>query len=84
MQTRGIIRDKTTDIVNVFNPSYVDSPISCYHDSYSDTYCIPTYTNEWLSKSGINNLGWRFVDGEDILYNGDSQIEVVVDSDPSD
>lgn len=83
-QTRGIIRNESTDIVKVFNPSYVTEPISCYHDSYSNTYCIPTYTEVWMTKQGINDIGWRFVDGEDTLYDGTTQVEVVADSDPSD
>ncbi len=83
-QIKGIIRDKSTDILKVFNSELVSKPVICYYDSFTNTYCIPNYTNEWYNKSYINNLGWRFVDGLDSLYNGDSVVEVITDTDPLD
>lgn len=83
-QIKGIIRNESTDIVQVFNSELVSETVSCYYDSFTNTYCIPNYTQAWYSKAEINNLGWRFVDGIDSLYNGESEVEVITDTDPSD
>lgn len=71
----GIIRET----VKVY--SDLTGMIDCYYDSYSDEYCIPNITNQWVTRSDIVNLGYRFVDGTGTLYNGDTEIEVIVDND---
>lgn len=58
--------------------------IDCYYDSYSNEYCIPTITSEWVSRSDISSLGYRFVDGIETLYDGNETIEVITDNDDTD
>lgn len=71
----GIIRDT----LKVYSDS--TGMIDCYYDSYSDEYCIPNITNQWVTRSDITNLGYRFVDGTGTLYNGNTEIKVIVDND---
>lgn len=74
----GIIRET----LNVF--SALSGMIDCYYDSYSDEYCIPNVTSEWVSRASISSLGYRFVDGIETLYDGVEEVEVVTDSDDTD
>lgn len=74
----GIIRET----LNVF--STLSGMIDCYYDSYSDEYCIPNVTSEWVPRSFISSLGYRFVDGIETLYDGVEEVEVVTDSDDTD
>lgn len=74
----GIIRET----LNVF--SALSGMIDCYYDSYSDEYCIPNVTSEWVPRASISSLGYRFVDGIETLYDGVEEVEVVTDSDDID
>lgn len=84
----GIIRDT----LQVFNPDISDDIVDCYvdtklsEDSSDYIYCIPSLAtmNTWVSRSGITALGYTFVNGSIPLYNGDTEITVVVDDDPVD
>lgn len=80
-QIKGLIRSND-DILKVY--SQQTDLVDCYHDTYSDTYCIPNITTEWLTKQAISNLGFKFVDGTETLYIGNSHTDIVVDSDPTD
>lgn len=82
-QIRGIIRDPSTDIKQVLNTITNISTI-CYYDSYSDTYCIPEYMSEWKDKDSVIAENWRFINGSEQLYLGDTIINAIVDDDPSD
>lgn len=77
--------------VQVFNPSVSESIIDCYCDTKDDPehpenfiYCIPSITENWVSRSDISALGYRFVDGTDTLYDGETTQEVVYDDDDTD
>lgn len=82
----GIIRNTSTDILKVLNTSISGSTIeNIYYDSYIDRYCVPLKTSEWQTRSSISSLGYRFVDGTEILYNGsDEGTSVVYDDDNTD
>ena len=75
----GIIREKLL----VFNESE-EQVKYCYYDSYSDKYCIPTITEYWVSRADISNLGYRFVDGMQTLYLGDTVLNLVYDDNDED
>ena len=67
--------------VKVFNDSISETDIfDCYVDTYRDKYCVPTRT-DWLSRSEISALGYRFVNGIASLFMGNTEIDVVYDSD---
>lgn len=74
----GIIRET----LEVFNE--LAGTKDCYYDSYSEKYCIPTITSTWLTRQDIINLDYRFIDGQEILYDGDIPIEVLIDNDNTD
>lgn len=82
-QTKGIIRDRSDELM-IFRPINPGTQVKCYHDSYSDTYCVPGYMSEWKSKSELALDGWRFVDGEQSIYLGIDPVTVIYDSDNSD
>ena len=82
----GIIRRPSDlDAANIFNPTKSPDILVCYYDSYSNKYCVPTYTTEWYTRSELSpELGWRFVDSYTSLYDGDDHITVIYDDDDTD
>lgn len=77
--TYGIIRDT----VELFTHDPV-TVTECYYDDYSNKYCIPEVTSEWVTKEAVVNLGYKFVDGTTELFIGASAFEVVYDDHPED
>ena len=74
----GLIRN----ILHVY--SNISGMVDCFYDSYSDEYCIPNVTSEWTTRSDITDLGYRFVDGTEVLYNGNNEVEVIIDNNDED
>ena len=85
--TRGIVRLE----LQVFDQTDEGTIITCYCDTKQDPdnladaiYCIPGITSEWLSRSEISALGYRFVDGMATLYTGPVARNLVMDNDATD
>ena len=81
----GLIKET----LSVFNPDAdpYEGVIECYHDTNStyDRYIIPSHQSmQWVSRSGISNMGYRFVDGTETLYNGSTPEQIVIDDDSTD
>lgn len=70
----GVIRD--TLYVFDSEAQFADV-VNCYYDSYSDKYCIPNITDEWVSKQHIIDRGYIFVDGTEQLYINCSEISLI-------
>ena len=64
--------------------SNISGMVDCFYDLYSDEYCIPNVTSEWVTRSDITDLGYRFVDGIEVLYNGNNEVEVIIDNNDED
>jgi hypothetical protein len=70
--------------IKVFNDDISETDIfDCYVDTYRDKYCIPTRT-DWISRSEVSALGYRFVNGITSLFMGNTELDVVYDSYPLD
>jgi len=54
----GIIRE-VKHAYSTLDPSNV---VDCYYDSYSDEYCIPNVTLEWVPTVALESLGWVIFD----------------------
>ena len=54
----GIIREVKHAYYSL-DPSTV---VDCYYDSYSDEYCIPNVTLEWVPTVALESLGWVIFD----------------------
>jgi hypothetical protein len=81
----GLIKET----LSVFNPDAdpYEGVIECYHDTNStyDRYIIPSHPSmQWVSRSDISNMGYRFVDGTETLYNGSTPEQIVIDDDSTD
>lgn len=76
-QLRGIIRS-SADTMQVMNST--GDIKTCYYDSYKDTYCIPQYSTEWVSRAAISADGWRFIEGVETLYDGSTAQQIAVDT----
>ena len=70
----GVIRD--TLYVFDSEAQFTDV-VDCYYDSYSDEYCIPNITDEWVSRQYITDRGYIFVDGTEQLYINCSEISLI-------
>jgi len=81
----GLIKET----LSVFKPDAdpYEGVIECYHDTNStyDRYIIPSHPSmQWVSRSDISNMGYRFVDGTETLYNGSTPEQIVIDDDSTD
>ena len=76
----GIIRESML----VFKPDDTLQLLPCYYDSYSEEYCIPTICHTWVDKSYISDLGYRFVNGTQVLYRGETELILVYDENDED
>lgn len=81
-QNYGIIRDRTKDILQVMNNN-TGEIATCYHDSYSDTYCVAGHMSSWCQRGELQPT-WQIVDGSTTLYLGHTPVNVIVDKDPID
>ena len=78
IDTYGIIRE-TLLVQNKESLEVSD----CYHDSYSEEYCVPRYHKVWVSKEGLSK-DFRIVDGYATLYLADVAHELLIDKNPED
>ena len=56
--------------------------LECYYDDMyigGGRYCIPNYTNSWLTLDELHDSGYRIVDGTTVLYNGDTIEDLIYD-----
>lgn len=81
-QIKGIIRS-AADTTTVLRESD-GVTATCYHDSYTDTYCVAGYMTEWVDRSAVTEAGWDFVDGTQTLYNGTTAENIIIDNDRDD
>ena len=57
----------------------------CYHDNNADydRYTI-SGLGKWVTKEHVIALGYRFVDGTSVLFNGNEQETIIFDDNPDD
>ena len=83
-----------SEVLKVFNPENSGEIIDCYHDTdlNYDRYTIPLLNvkdsgvlHKWVSREYIHDiLGYWFVDGRELLYNGEESMNYIYDDDHTD
>lgn len=79
----GVVREVLSAIYGLSDQVILE----CYYDGMyvgGGRYCIPNYTDSWLTLDELHDSGYRIVDGTTVLYNGDSIEDLIYDDNPLD